>query len=204
MIERQFGHYLNFFGHCSTNLVTNISDWRKFDRHNWQLKATRNWWPNFLSNARKNMGNDQIFSIIGSMPNLDQMIKKKLGDSQEISSARNVIQADWKYSITNWGNQKPAIKNVRSSIPCDWIHFRSLILWWPELFSIAMHNGGNSSVIKKFLVSILMDMMDTSRWTPMWHQMQNGRIMSILTTMMQGNKWNFQLLSYTFSNCSSY
>jgi hypothetical protein len=40
------------------------------------------------------MGNDQIFSIIGSMPNLDQMIKKKLGDSQEISSARNVIQAD--------------------------------------------------------------------------------------------------------------
>jgi hypothetical protein len=35
LIEKQFGHYLNFFGHCSTNLVINISDWKKFDHHNW-------------------------------------------------------------------------------------------------------------------------------------------------------------------------
>ncbi len=32
-IEKKIGRYLNFFKHCLTNSVTNISDWKKFDRH---------------------------------------------------------------------------------------------------------------------------------------------------------------------------
>lgn len=60
----------------------------------------------------------------------------------------------------------------------------------------ALQNGGNPNVMKIFHALILMDVMDVSWQMLTWCLTQNGRIMFILTTLVQDkNAMNLLLFS---------
>jgi hypothetical protein len=54
-----------------------------------------------------------------------------------------------------------------------------------NLFSIVLHSGKSSGAIKKNSCLVLMNMIDRYWHTPTSHPMQNGHVMSILTTLVQ-------------------
>jgi hypothetical protein len=50
-------------------------------------------------------------------------------------------------------------------------------------FLVTNRNGGNLSTTKDFPSSILTNTTNALRWMPTWHLMQNGHVMSVLTTL---------------------
>ncbi len=72
--------------------------------------------------------------------------------------------------------------------------FQSLLLQWPNLFSITMHPKGSRSENENFLTSILMD--ETNKLGQKWTWLlltQNGHIGSILITLANSDFLNILL-----------
>jgi hypothetical protein len=92
--------------------------------------------------------------------------------------------------VTNYGDPKLVIESWWSKFFDYLVSDKKLKIWSPimwqlNLFSITTHNKGNSKVMNFFCASVLMNATYASRWTPMWRPTQNGRIMSISTSLVK-------------------
>ncbi len=79
--------------------------------------------------------------------------------------------------------KKLAIKKFRSPSLVTWkLDIQSPILYWSNLFSFAIHNGGNLDVMIFFLMLVLIDATNV-QWMSTWCPTQNGDVTSILITL---------------------
>jgi hypothetical protein len=99
--------------------------------------------------------------------------QSKVGDRNWFGDWKLMTERWQPIMATDYDDQKLATKN-----------FQLAILWWPNLFLLAIHNKGSLGVIKILYALVLMDMTNMSKQTLMWRLTQNGCIMSILTALI--------------------